>query len=232
MEVLIVSKTHMTTAACVGGLVLSNNRYIRLLNPGNYNQPVDTEFEIGDVWDLSFTNRATIHPPHIEDVIVSSKNYFRNVDDMPAFLRQRNVIDWQGHINNVFGGLLSWTNSCTGYIPENGEMPEKSVGFWQTDRGLVRTVFENNKTRFRYPNGAVYRNISYVGFQETIETVPSGTILRVSLSRIFPPAGSPITAPRGYYLQLSGWYLDQSEDTFNADLREPVDDLPFNGGFR
>jgi hypothetical protein len=42
MEVIIVSKTHMSNAACVGGLVLSNNRYVRLLNPGNYNQPTDT----------------------------------------------------------------------------------------------------------------------------------------------------------------------------------------------
>jgi ATP-dependent DNA helicase RecQ len=229
MEVLIVSKTHMSSAACVGGLVLSNNRYVRLLNPGNYNQPTDTDFEVGDIYELTFTDRTNIHPPHIEDVIISSKTFVRRVDNMPNFLTQRNIIDWNGHINNLFGGLLSWTNSGTGYIPLAGQMPTKSVGFWIADKDLIRVSFENNKVRFRYPNGTNYRNISYVGYQDTLATIPAGTILRVSLSRIFPPENSEITAPRGYYLQLSGWY--QGGQQANQPNRQPIvdidDDLPF-----
>jgi len=226
MEVLIVSKTHMTNAACVGGLVLADNRYIRLLNPGNYNQPTDTDFEIGDIWELQFINRSPVHPPHVEDVIITSKKFLHSVGNMPTVLEQQNIIDWRGHINNVFGGLLHWTHSGTGYIPEAGPMPDKSVGFWVPEKDLIRVVFENNKTRFRYPNGAVYRNISYVGFQDTNDTIPAGTIIRLSLSRIFPPEGSSIQAPRGYYLQLSGWYSGD-EDAGQNDLNEPLDDLPF-----
>jgi hypothetical protein len=208
MEVLIVSKTHMSTSACVGGLVLSNNRYIRLLNTGNYNQPTDTDFTVGQVWDLEFTNREFIHQPHIEDVILTSKRYLRTIDDLPSFFKGINTIDWNNHIDNLFDGLLHWTNSGTGYIPINGTMPPKSVGFWLSDKDLIRVTFENNsKTRYRFPNSTNYRNISYVGFQETLSIIPAGTILRVSLSRIFPPENSEITAPRGYYLQLSGWYL-------------------------
>lgn len=223
MEVLIVSKTHMSNAACVGGLVLSDNRYVRLLNPNNYNQPTDTNFKVGDVWDLNFINRTLLQPPHIEDVIISSKTYLRRVEDMSTFLRQRNIIDWNGHIDNVFGGLLHWTNSGTGYIPGGGQMPTKSVGFWLADKNLIRVTFDT-KTRFRYPNGSNYRNISYVGYQETVAIIPSGTILRISLSRIFPPENSEITAPRGYYLQLSGWYgVEES----NNDNPPPADDLPF-----
>ena len=229
MEVLIVSKTHMSSAACVGGLVLSNNRYVRLLNSGNYNQPTDTDFEVGDIYDLTFTDRTNIHQPHIEDVIISSKTFLRRVDNMPNFLTQRNIIDWNGHINNLFGGLLSWTNSGTGYIPLAGQMPNKSVGFWIADKDLIRVSFENNKVRYRYPNGTNYRNISYVGYQDTLATIPAGTILRVSLSRIFPPENSEITAPRGYYLQLSGWYQDGQQA--NQPNRQPIididDDLPF-----
>lgn len=206
MEVLIVSKTHMSNNACVGGLVLSNNRYIRLLNNGNYNQPTDTDFEVGDIWDLTFTNRIILQPPHIEDVIIFAKTFLRRVDNMPNFIEQRNIIDWNGHMNNVFGGLLHWTNSGSGYIPIGGQMPNKSVGFWIADHDLIRVTFDS-KTRFRYPNGNIYRNISYVGYQDTIATIPAGTILRVSLSRIFPPENSTIEAPRGYYLQLSGWYI-------------------------
>jgi hypothetical protein len=226
MEVLIVSKTHMSSAACVGGLVLTNNRYVRLLNPGNYNQPTDTELQVGDVYDMEFTNRTILHPPHVEDVIISHKRFVRRISNMHEFLSQRQTIDWNGHVNNLFGGLLNWTNSGTGYIPMAGQMPSKSVGFWIADRDLVRVSFDNNKIRYRYPNGATYRNISYVGYQDTLSTIPSGTILRVSLSRIFPPENSEITTPRGYYLQLSGWY-DNSQG--QQPVRRPVinDDLPF-----
>ncbi len=228
MEVLIVSKTHMSSAACVGGLVLSDNRYIRLLNNGNYNQPTDTDFRIGDVWDINFTNRTVIHPPHIEDVIITNKTFLRRIDDIPNLLRERNIVDWSGHIDNVFGGLLQWTNSGTGYIALDGQMPSKSVGFWQTNSNLIRVPFET-KTRFRFPNGRNYRNISYVGYQETIATIPAGTILRVSLSRIFPPENSEIITPRGYYLQLSGWYLPPQKNNNNSSALPPdsSEDLPY-----
>lgn len=228
MEVLIVSKTHMSNAACVGGLVLANNRYVRLLNPGNYNQPTDTNFEVGDIYDLTFNNRANIHAPHVEDVIVLVRTFLRRVDNVSDFLTQRNVINWTGHINNLFDGLLSWTNSGTGFIPLAGQMPNTSVGFWVSDRDLIRVVFEN-KVRFRYPNGRNYRNISYVGYQDTLDVIPAGTILRVSLSRVFPPEGSEIPSPRGFYLQLSGWYEGNQQG--NQPNRQPVvdadDDLPF-----
>lgn len=231
MEVLIVSKTHMSTMACVGGLVLTDNRYIRLMNPGNYNQPGDTKLEVGDIWDITFHNRADLHPPHIEDVIITNKTFLRTQPDIPAFLRVRNTIDWNGHIDNIFGGLLHWTNSGTGYIPEGGQLPTKSVGFWETNRDLTRSIFDS-KTRYRFPNGTNYRGFSYVGYQNTIPIIPAGTILRVSFSRIFPPEGSTITAPRGYYLQLSGWYLDEDQALNDEGYIDPgglniVDDLPF-----
>ena len=206
MEVLIVSKTHMAVNACVGGLVLSNNRYVRLLNAGNQNQPAETDFKIGDVWDIQFSNRINPLPPHIEDVVISSKRYLRRIDDMPTLISQRQLIDWSGHIDNLFDGRLRWTNSGSGYIPHDGQMPSKSVGFWRSNDPLSRVVFDS-KTRFRYPNGSTYRNLSYVGFQDTIQFIPAGTIMRVSLSRLFPKENSDIQAPRGYYLQLSGWYL-------------------------
>ncbi len=206
MEVLIVSKTHMSNATCVGGLVTSNNRYVRLLNPGNYNQPTDTEFEVGHIYDLTFNDRITILPPHFEDVILSSKTFLRKVENMPSFLTQQNVIDWNGTIDNLFGGLLNWTNSKAGYIPFGGQMPNQSVGFWIADKDLIRAPFEINKVRFLYPNGTNYRKITFVGYQDTLATIPQGSILRVSLSRIFPSENAESLIPRGYYLQLSGWF--------------------------
>ena len=206
MEVLIVSKTRMSNSVCVGGLVLENNRYVRLLNPDTFIQPTNTEFEVGDIWDLNFTSRPNIIPPHIEDVVISKKLFVRKVDDMHAFIRSRNIINWNGHINNLFDGLLNWTNSGAGYISVNGKMPTKSVGFWVADKDLFSKTFDDKKTKFYYPNGNNYRNVSYVGFQETLPKIAAGTILRVSLSRIFPSDHSDINVPKGFYLQLSGWY--------------------------
>lgn len=227
MEVLIVSKTHMSTMACVGGLVLNTHRFIRLLNQGNYNQPGDTDFDVGDIWDINFVNRVPVHPPHIEDVIITSKIYLRKIDSIREYLTNHNLISWNGHINSLFGGLLHWTNNGAGYIPVNGQLPSQSVGFWISDRDLIKSEF-NQRVRYRYANGNNYRNISYVGYQDTIHTIPAGTILRVSFSRIFPPDNSPITAPKGYYLQLSGWYeIDYEDIGYDNEYQEPIDDLPF-----
>jgi ATP-dependent DNA helicase RecQ len=209
MEVLIVAKTHMSTMACVGALVLEDNRFIRLLNPGNYNQPGDTDLKVGDVYKIECVNRAHIIPPHVEDVIVMSREFVRRIDSISTLLTERNIVNWSGHIDELFGGNLKWTGSGTGYIPESGPLPIQSVGFWRTPVNLIRVEFNNGaKVRYRFHNGSNYRNISYVGYQETLPTIPAGTIIRVSLSRLFPKEGANIDSPRGFYLQMSGWYID------------------------
>lgn len=63
MEVLIVSKTRMSSAACVGALVLSNNRYARLLNPGDYNQLKASSLE-----RLNLSLTFYYHPKFFEDL--------------------------------------------------------------------------------------------------------------------------------------------------------------------
>ena len=62
MEVLIVSKTRMNNNfACVGGLVLENNTFVRLLNPGRFNQSVNGPFNIGDVFDSTIKFKSCIN---------------------------------------------------------------------------------------------------------------------------------------------------------------------------
>src|ERR1039458_7396297 len=123
----------MSNATCVGGLVLSNNRYVRLLNHGNYYQPTDTDFEIGAIWEIKFIDRPNLHPPHVEDVVILEKRFLKKVENIPELIKERKTIDWNGHIDNLFGGTLHWTNSGAGYIPIGGQMPGKSVGFWLAD---------------------------------------------------------------------------------------------------
>jgi len=55
-EVVIVSKTHMNSAACVGG-ILKSGRPVRLLDKYGQIQPVDTLLKIGDIYSISYSNK-------------------------------------------------------------------------------------------------------------------------------------------------------------------------------
>ncbi len=52
-RVLIVAKTRMSSGVCVSGLTRSS-KSIRLIPKGRFNQPIDTEFEVGQAWDIDF----------------------------------------------------------------------------------------------------------------------------------------------------------------------------------
>jgi len=222
MEVIIVSKTHMSNAACVGG-VLSNGRFVRLLDSDGYNQDSDTDIEVGDVYSISFLEKEDKIPPHIEDILVDKMNYkysFVSVDKMVEFLKTKlNIKIWYGSSDVLFDGNLQWTTGGSGYISKSGEIPSNSVGFWISDKDLTRNDF-NEKVRYSYP--LMRRNISYVGFQSPIELIPAGTLIRVSLARWW----SPNDDEERCYLQLSGWY-DLHELTSLENDEDNDDTLPW-----
>lgn len=203
MDVVIVSKTHMSSAACVGG-VLANGRFVRLLNRQGYNQDTDTEFDVGDVYNIGFTDRLQIRAPHVEDILVHSMEYrhtFASTNDLASHLiNDININVWSGSTDVLFDGSLLWTDSGSGYISQNGEMPQNSVGFWRPDRDLNRRDYKG-KVRYAYP--IRWRNLPFVGFQEPINIIPAGTLLRVSLARWWAPEEE---GEERCYLQLSGWY--------------------------
>lgn len=221
MEVIIVSKTHMSSSACVGG-VLANGRFVRLLNSAGFNQEPDTDIQIGEVYTLGFSERNNKRPPHIEDILVHSMTYkftFENVSKMVEYLKEKlKVKIWEGGLDILFDGNLQWTSGGSGYISESGGVPSNSVGFWIPDRDLTRNDF-NGRVRYSYP--IQWRNISYVGFQNPLNLIPAGTLVRVSLARWW----SHNNDEERCYLQLSGWYdlpESSSSKAFNAD-----DYLPF-----
>lgn len=200
MEVLIVSKTRMRTGACVGGLVLDTNENIRLLNPGGQYQPSNTEFDVGDIWNIEFTAHNRIDRPHTEDVIVQASTYRRARRNIATLVRQRDLIDWEGPVDTIFDGHLSWTNAGSGFVEAGNRQLDRSVGFWISDQDLIRRDY-NNVVRYHYPMNRINRSIKFVGNQEAIDVIPAGTILRVSLSRAIAFNGN-----NGCWLQLSGWY--------------------------
>lgn len=204
MEVIIVSKTHMSKASCVGALA-KNGRFLRLLDERGNNQPVDTDYEVGQVWDLEFSEAGHRTPPHVEDVYVTSRRRIGVLDKgkkMLDVLRDYRVSFWEGAPDVLFDGLLQWTEGGSGYISEEGEIPCNSVGFWVPDRRLKKKIFYE-KVRYDYPKINGWRSIPYVGYGDPVVIIPAGTLVRVSLARWWDRDGE--TEDR-CSLQLSGWY--------------------------
>lgn len=204
MEILITSKTHKGKAACVGGLILKDNRMVRLLNPGNWDQYSDTDFNIGDVWDIEFTDREDFELPHIEDVIIQNKAYVKNIGDIADHLLNCGVVIYNGPPTSIFNGRLGWTGSGGGYLAGRENLPVNSVGFWISDKDLT---LEDDGKHYSYPPSRLYprgKHFPYVGFEIAVPVIPSGTLIRISLARWWKQADVEIE--ERCYLQLSGWY--------------------------
>ena len=202
MDVVIVSKTHMSRSTCVGG-ILANGRFVRLLDINGFNQDSNTALEVGDVYTITFSERENIRRPHVEDILLTSKTYkfsFSSIERLVYYLTTKlKVKIWKGSTEILFDGHLQWTSGGSGFISESGILPENSVGFWMPDKDLIRKDY-NDKVRYSYP--ITWRNISFVGFQNPIDKIPAGTLVRVSLARWW----SPNEDEERCYLQLSGWY--------------------------
>ena len=205
MEILITSKTHKGKAACVGGLIINNNHIVRLLNPGNWDQYADTDFDIGDIWDINFQNRENIEPPHIEDVIIQSKKYIRKIENISEFIINCGVTIYHGSPSRIFNGLVGWTGKGNGYIGSRENLPLNSVGFWISDKELK---LDDDDKHYLYTSDNPFvraKSFPYVGFEQKINVIPAGTLMRLSLARWWKPEDSDIN--ERCYLQLSGWYL-------------------------
>lgn len=200
MEVLILSKTHVRSSACVGGVILKTNEFVRLLNGPRQYQEGNTPLNIGQVWDIDYE----AHPdkePHIEDVHIKSKKYLYDVEDLQGYIRG-NLPIWEGKPETIFDGKLKWTGNGSGYLDNPKILPLNSVGFWISDRDLV---LEDNRY-YIYKRKRVWRNrkFSYVGFPNKIAVISAGTLIRVSLAKWWKP--DDINIEHRCYLQLSGWY--------------------------
>lgn len=202
MKVLIVAKTHMAGAFCVGGLARDANQNIRLLQEDGLQQPVDTPYEAGQVWELEFRPSNHLRAPHLEDVLVSRHMHLGRVSNIKSTLLDR-VCIWRGTVENLFEGLIQLTETKSGYISAETGIPGQSVGFWLIDQPLTGA---EHRQKVRYYTADYSLKIPYVGVAEPVEQLQVGTLLRVSLSRWWRPYDKPNIEER-CYLQLSGWYL-------------------------
>lgn len=199
-RVLIVAKTRMKSGICVSGLVRSSNKGVRLVPQNRQNQPSDSVFEMGQVWDIEYQEVTDVEPPHTEDVIVLHQHYVGNVSNLRGTLIQR-VKPWQGGPESLFDGMLT-LDEHKAYILRSGLLPNYSTGYWIPDRPLVMKCV-NNKVRYsvNYSNNTSTLSIPFVGLVSPINQISPGTLVRVSLARWLPPYNDRC------YLQVSGWYL-------------------------
>ena len=216
--VLILSKTQMNNnQVCVGGLTLKG-RYVRLLDEDGHNQPESTDLAPKQAWEIEFTERPNNVPPHVEDIIVKNrirKDGLKDGVTIKDFIEKRKIPIWRGHPDNLFDKLIQWTSSGSGFIDEEGGVPEHSVGFWISDRDLKKKDYKG--VRYQYPSSNGWRSIKYKGLEKPVEIIPAGTLIRVSLAR-WKSFEEDETSK--CWLQLSGWYdlgVHSDED----------DDFPF-----
>lgn len=216
--VLILSKTQMNNnQVCVGGLTLQG-RYVRLLDEQGNNQPENTDLEPKQAWEIEFELRPNSIPPHVEDILVRNRTRKGSLKDeitIKDFIEKRNIPIWRGHPDELFDKLIQWTPSGSGFIDKTGGIPEHSVGFWVSDRELKRKDYKG--IRYQYPSSIGWRSIKFKGLENPVDTIPAGTLLRVSLARW--KAFNEDEEPK-CWLQLSGWY-DLGEHS------DEKDDLPF-----
>lgn len=216
--ILILSKTQMrNNRVCVGGISLDGRRYVRLLDKDGNNQSENTDFKPRQAWNIEYLEKDDNRPPHVEDIIVinkSSKGVLKQEITLKDFLQKRNIPIWYGSPDNLFDGLIQFTGGGSGYIDRIGGIPNHSVGFWVSNKDLRRNDYQDN-IRYQYPAVNGWRTIKFKGFDEPINLIPAGTLLRVSLARWhkFEDTEEPKC-----WLQLSGWYDLGRDSDYNDDL--------------
>ena len=65
------------------------------------------------------------------------KKYLRHVEIISDFILHSGVEIYRGSPGEIFNGKLGWTGNGGGYIENNGNLPNNSVGFWISDKNLV-----------------------------------------------------------------------------------------------
>lgn len=205
MRVVIVGKTNMAHGICVGALIEETAQAVRLIPKGEFCNPRDTPFEVGDVWDLSIKPRAGTTPPHVEDHdILKAGKKVDEIADLGAWLR-KNVSPWKGGRDVLFEGTLKFRSNGKAYVPEEGPLPSGSTGFWILPAKMTYAPSTwEGKVRPQYALHADPQLlIKYVGLTPTPQlpaALTAGTLVRLSLAHTFP------ADPNKLFLQLSGWY--------------------------
>lgn len=210
-KVLILARTLMKKdRVCIGGILLSHSRYVRILDLEEKNVNKVEPYQIGQIYDIKYYYRNNVELPHLEDIIVVDRNYFRTMYSLEFYTKLKELNLNLGCIKNLFDGNLNWDEQ-RGYLSRNTTIPNASVLITSLKYPLYKSKFED-RCFYTYIEDKVYK-IRYVGEKDisTLNIVPTGTLIRFSIARWW--TGHNHLNKDGYleeraYLQISGFYLD------------------------
>lgn len=214
--VLIVSRTRMARGVCVGGINERNGELIRLHDERGGNLTADAPYEIGDRWLMSVETAWNVREaPHVEDKQTRHLDKIENVgiDGIADYVMNHDMGKrlYRGSLDGTFEGCLQSRNYVT-----RDKVPGFSTQFWINDKPL-RHSLSFDKDYYYYQD----LKIRFVGFQQAVEEIPAGTIVRLSLANWWDNNGN--FDEERCYLQISGWY-GASEKACPPEID---DDLPF-----
>ena len=213
-KVLIVGKTRMRSGVCLGGIVLTNCRSVRLLPQTGYSHPKNTPYNVGEIWDLELQEipQCELTAPHTEDVRIIPKSHVKSLSMRKLKNRIHRIADAPlVNPKQLFDDCIRFTAQKKALVYRHGNIPQYSTGFWRFDQALHRHHDESGKERYLYCRNGItcdfsdqdlVLDVQYVGRGAPIESIPPDTLMRFSLSREFR-AGKY----NGFWLQLSGWFL-------------------------
>ncbi|PKH06677.1 hypothetical protein CXF93_12330 [Moritella sp. Urea-trap-13] len=130
--------------------------------------------------------------------MVKKQIFIKRIPDLSTYIQKR-VAPFKGCITGLFNNKLGFTRNGSPYINQSNGLPDNSVGFWLTTKELCLV-----EGKSRYKVKGEYYEVKYVGLQPAVESIPVGTLVRVSLARWWSPA--PEEFEERCYMQLSGWY--------------------------
>ena len=220
MRVLIVAKTGIGAGACIGAIT-ENGESVRLM-PYNADphDSANNEYNVGDIWEIIAKPETSLIPPHNENIVVHQKQRLHTTKDTRDLVSAIELLmpPKIGHPRELYDGLLKRTGNGLLYVPAGDNVPPYSTTFWRPDRPLERDT-EGKRIRYRYLTETGSCRLTFVGFQEPLETIPAGTLLRLSLAHRWRPKDQPDAEER-HYVQISGWFSEEIEQEQPKQPRE------------
>ena len=222
MRVLIVAKTRMAKGACIGAIT-ETGESVRLI-PFNADphDGANREYNVGDVWEITAepVPETSLIPPHVEDIVVHENRLIHSEPDTRCLVASIELLmpPKIGNPQILYDELLQTTRNGSLYVPAGSDVPSHSTTFWRPDQQLTRDT-DDKRIRYRYPTVNGGCTLTFVGFQEPIEVIPEGMLLRVSLAHRWRPEGRPDVEER-HYLQISGWFFEEIQEKQPDDTTE------------
>ena len=146
-----------------------------------------------------------------------------SVNRFAELMLNSNIPIFRGSLFSVFDGKLRRTDKDKLYISKE-DVPTFSTCFWINDKRLLGYKNDRGRWQYRYTDmsNQYGYTISYVGSAEPLDTIESGSLVRLSLAHWWKPEDSD--DEERCYLQLSGCLIEGKDE--RAAIEQHKDKAP------